>query len=46
MYSCGYPLAGAGSAYANTRDHFGDVQRLTAGYLEFFFDTVKGDATR
>lgn len=39
------PGSGLGSAYANTRDHFGDVQRLTAGYLKFFFDTVNGDAT-
>lgn len=30
----------ASSGYANTRRHFADVQRLTAGYLLFFFDTV------
>lgn len=36
---------GVGSGYASTRNHFGDAQRLTAGYLVFFFDTVEGEPT-
>jgi hypothetical protein len=34
----------SGGPLPGTFDHFRDTQRLTAGYLAFFFDTVGGVA--